>query len=210
MWLFHRHALGEVAWLVHVAAARDGDVIREQLQRHGGQDRIQRLQRRGQKDHVVGDFPDLFVALGRQRDDRPLPRPDHRQVRHCLVIHRIPRQDEHGRRLRVNERNRPVLHFRRRITLGMDVGNFLQLERALERDRKRVTASEEEEIARLGVFFCQLFQRVALRENGFQLFRNGFERAENFQRAVRREQPHPSQMNGQQRQNGQCRDKRFC
>ena len=32
-WSLYRHALGEVAGLVHVAAACDGDVVGEQLQR---------------------------------------------------------------------------------------------------------------------------------------------------------------------------------
>ncbi len=37
--LFHRHTLGEVAWLVHVAAAFDGDVVGQQLQRDYRQER---------------------------------------------------------------------------------------------------------------------------------------------------------------------------
>jgi hypothetical protein len=32
--LLHRHALGQVPRLVHVAAAQHGDVVRQQLQRH--------------------------------------------------------------------------------------------------------------------------------------------------------------------------------
>jgi len=49
----HRHALGEVARLVHVAAAGDGGVIGEQLQRYHAQQRLERLQRRGNVDHMV-------------------------------------------------------------------------------------------------------------------------------------------------------------
>ena len=53
--LLHRHAFGEVARLVHIAAARDGNVIGEQLQRDDREQREQRLQRLRQEDHVL-DF----------------------------------------------------------------------------------------------------------------------------------------------------------
>ena len=42
--LLHRHALGQVARLIHVAAASDGDMVGQQLQRNHGQQREQRLQ----------------------------------------------------------------------------------------------------------------------------------------------------------------------
>ena len=48
--LFDRHALGEIARLIDVAAAADGDVVREQLQRHDHHDRRQQLRRRRQLD----------------------------------------------------------------------------------------------------------------------------------------------------------------
>jgi hypothetical protein len=37
--LFHRHALGEIARLIHIATPAHGNVIRQQLQRHDFQDR---------------------------------------------------------------------------------------------------------------------------------------------------------------------------
>ena len=44
--LLHRHALGQVARLVDVAAAQQGDVIRQQLQRHDAHQRLQELRAR--------------------------------------------------------------------------------------------------------------------------------------------------------------------
>src|SRR5436309_2528452 len=43
--LFHGDGFRQVAWLVYVASAADGDVIRQQLQRHDFQDRQQELRR---------------------------------------------------------------------------------------------------------------------------------------------------------------------
>src|SRR5581483_11505702 len=74
--LLHRDALGEVAGLVDVAAAGDGDVIGEELQGNTRENRDQRLRRRRQVNHVVRHILDLRVAFGRDRDDRTLPRPD--------------------------------------------------------------------------------------------------------------------------------------
>ena len=54
--LLDGHALGQIAGLVDVAAAEDGDVVGEQLQRDGRDDRLQKLGHRGNSDHVVGEF----------------------------------------------------------------------------------------------------------------------------------------------------------
>src|SRR5258706_16389914 len=47
-------ALGQVARLIHVAAARDGNVVREQLEREDGQDRLQHGDRGGHVEHRIG------------------------------------------------------------------------------------------------------------------------------------------------------------
>src|SRR5206468_9988753 len=48
----------------------------------------------------------------------------------------------------IDQRNRAVLHFRRRVSLGVDVADLLQLERPLERRWETVTATEVEEVLR--------------------------------------------------------------
>ena len=50
------------------------------------------------------------------------------------------------RHLLVDERDRPVLHLAGRIAFGVDVGDLLQLQRALERDRVVDAAAEVQEV----------------------------------------------------------------
>ena len=60
-----------------------------------------------------------------------------------------------------------MLHFARGVTFGVDVGNFLQFERAFERDGEERETAEEKEIGMgrvaLGDFLDArgLFQRAA-------------------------------------------------
>src|SRR3982751_2638848 len=67
--LLHRHALGEVARLVDVAAAGDGGVVGEELERDDAQQRLEALERVGDVDHVVAVAADVRVALGGDGDD---------------------------------------------------------------------------------------------------------------------------------------------
>ena len=46
----------------------------------------------------------------------------------------------------VDERERAVLELARRVRLGVDVGDFLELERAFERDRVVQPAAEEQRV----------------------------------------------------------------
>ena len=70
--LLHGHALGEVAGLIDIAAAQDGDVVGEKLKWDGGQDRVNRFDGLGNIEHVVGYLGNLFVAFRGQRDDGTL------------------------------------------------------------------------------------------------------------------------------------------
>ncbi len=54
----------------------------------------------------------------------------------------------HDRHVLVDQRDRAVLHLARRVALGVDVGDLLELQRALERDREVDAAPEEEEVLR--------------------------------------------------------------
>ena len=89
------------------------------------------------------------VVLGRQCDDRAAARLRLLDVPHHLfehVIVRRNRDDGHGL---VDERDGAVLHLAGRIALGMDVGDFLQLQGAFERDRIVDAAPQVEEVAAL-------------------------------------------------------------
>ena len=62
-----------------------------------------------------------------------------------------------------------MLHLSRRVTLGVDVGNFLQLECAFERDRIVATATQEQEVPRLRVLARDRFNIRLVREDSFDL-----------------------------------------
>ena len=92
-----------------------------------------------------------LVPLGDDREDATAARLDLLYVALDLVVGRIPRGEHDHRHVLVDERDRPVLHLRRRVTLGVDVGDLLELERALQGDGEVVAAPEVEEIVVLGV-----------------------------------------------------------
>src|SRR5262249_58597798 len=51
---------------------------------------------------------------------------------------------------RIDERNRRLLELARGIAFGVDVGYFLELERAFQRERKAGASTEIEDVAALG------------------------------------------------------------
>ena len=56
--LFDRNGLRQVARLVHVQAARRGDVVREKLERDDGEDRLQQPVGARHEDHLVAPLVD--------------------------------------------------------------------------------------------------------------------------------------------------------
>ena len=96
-------------------------------------------------DHLVGVLGDLLVALGRDRDHPRAARPDLLDVRDHLLEHRRLGRDHDHRRALVEQRDRPVLHLAGGVRVGGDVGDLLELQRALERDRQADVASQVEE-----------------------------------------------------------------
>ena len=67
-------------------------------------------------------------------------------------------EHDDGQRL-VDQGVGPVLHLARRVALGVDVGDFLELERALERDGVMDAAAEVEEVAGIRINLRQLLAR---------------------------------------------------
>ena len=74
------------------------------------------------------------------------PRAHFLHVRLELFEQRAVRRDGHHRHRLGDERERPVLELARRIRLGVDVRDFLELERAFERDRIVQPAAEEKRV----------------------------------------------------------------
>src|SRR5213592_3039829 len=70
----HRHALREIARLVHVTAPPHRDVVREELQRQHREHGRQQIERLGHFDLVVGQFRQPRVSFRGRRAPSPLPR----------------------------------------------------------------------------------------------------------------------------------------
>ena len=90
-----------------------------------GQSRVRRI-------YTAGQHIELAAA-----------RADFLQVGLQLVEQRVARRDGDHRHVAVHQRERPVLQLARGIRLGVDVRDFLQLERAFHRDRVVHPAAEE-------------------------------------------------------------------
>ena len=132
IFLFYRNGFCEVSGLVDILALADGDVISEQLQRDGGYQRFEALHDVGQFDDLVSNLRDGVVALRDKRDDTTLTGLDFLDVREHLLVHGVMCCYNHDGHIAINQRDRSVLHLSGGITLGMDIGNLLQFQRALQ------------------------------------------------------------------------------
>lgn len=95
---------------------------------------------------MVSDILYLLVALSDYGDHTAMARLHLLHIADDFLIEVVVGSDDHSRHLGIDKSDRPVLHLGCGITLGMDVGNLLKLERALESNRIAVTASEVKEI----------------------------------------------------------------
>src|SRR5580704_17131149 len=68
--LFHSHRFREVARLVDVASALDGDVIREELQRDDIDERREHFRAARYRNRRRESCVERILALGDERDDR--------------------------------------------------------------------------------------------------------------------------------------------
>ena len=104
-------------------------------------------------DDVVGDLARELVALGHDGDDDAVARFDFLDIgtalfvaRHGLGIGLVARGEHHDRKILVDQGVRAVLHFAGGVAFGVNVGNFLELQRAFERDRVVDAARQIEKI----------------------------------------------------------------
>ncbi len=162
-------------------------MIGQQLQRDDFQDRQQLFRRGRNVQHVVGGFFDVLVAFGGQRDDHSGAGfhlfevgagffvAGHRERVFCVT-----RRDDHHRKVLVNQRVGAVLHFSGGIAFGVNVGNFLQLERAFERDGIVNAASQEQEVLRARILLGQVFTFFFAGQQMFELAGNAREFLDRF------------------------------
>src|SRR5918992_448002 len=142
--LLHRHALGEVARLVHVEAAVLGDAVGEELQRHAADERAQHLRHLRDRQHDAGYPAGGLVVLASYRYHVRPAGDGLLDVGEGLLPYEALAENGHDRAMLVHEGDGTVLHLTGRVTLGWNVGDLLELQRTLERHRVRRTAPEEE------------------------------------------------------------------
>ena len=160
--------------MVYVTTSADGDVVREELERHHFEDGQQELVRGGDVDYVLDELGDVLVADYGDGDDAAGAGGYFLDVAEGFFVLQDRRRvvgvfggdADYGERF-VDEGVGAVLHFAGGVALGVDVGDFLQLERAFEGDGVMDAAAEEEEIVR-GV------------EDLRELLALGVDRAQNF------------------------------
>ncbi len=146
----HRHTLGQVAGLVHIGAAGGGGVVGQQLQGYDVEDGGERAVVFGQADEVHA-FAGFDLAVGVGEDVELAAAGAHfLQVALEFVEQRVARGDgDHGHGFG-HQRQRAVLEFARGVGLGVDVGDFLELEGAFEGDGVVHAAPKEQGVFAAG------------------------------------------------------------
>lgn len=67
--LLYRNAFGQVSGLIHITTAHDGNMVRKQLQRNGGQNRSQAFFRIRDFNHMIRNFLHFGIAFGYNGND---------------------------------------------------------------------------------------------------------------------------------------------
>ena len=82
------------------------------------------------------------------QNDASAARGDFLHVRDRLFENRVVRrQHDDGHRL-VDQRDWPMLELASGVTLGVNIGQFLQFQRAFERQRKKCASAQVENVPR--------------------------------------------------------------
>ena len=145
-------------------------------------------------DDVLDEAADGRVAFGGDGDDAAGARGDFLNVGEGLLVAQLRggvgfvARGEHddGEGL-VDEGVGAVLHFAGGVAFGVNVGDFLELERAFEGDGEMDAAAEVEEVARVGEAGGELLALCgAGLEHFFDLGGNAAELFDELRRTVRR------------------------
>ena len=140
----------------------DRHVIGQQLKRNGQKDgHQQRVGRRNAHDVAsqVGQRGRRGVG---QCDDPAAARFHLFQIAQRLVVHGVLGDQDDDRQVFVDQGDRPVFHLARGIAFGVYVGNLLELERALQRDRIVDPAAEVQKVRGVAVLAGEAGNRVRL------------------------------------------------
>ena len=148
--LFYRNRLCKVARLVHVAALGNGDVVGQQLERDNGKDGLEAFLRIRNLEIPVGQGLDIRVPFGDYADDPALASLDFLDIAQDFFVVSATGCNHDDRHFLVDQGDRAMFHLRGGIAFCVDVGDFLQFKRTLQRNGIIVAASQIEEVVRIG------------------------------------------------------------
>ena len=139
----------------------------------------------------------------------PAARPNLFDVRDDLLINAVLRGDEDDRHEVVDQGDRAVLHLGRRVAFGVNVGDFLQLERALERHREIVPPPEVQHVVGAHHPLRDTLDLRRLGEHLLHQLGQPTQRADHFPSLEDREGPQPPHLERQKRQRDDLARKRL-
>jgi len=96
-------------------------------------------------------FGDVRILIGEHMELAP-PGAHLVQIGLQLLEQRVLRRDRDDRHAPVDQRERPVLELSRRVGFRVEIGDFLELERTLHRDRPVNAAAEKQRALALREF----------------------------------------------------------
>ena len=102
--------------------------------------------------YFIGEILDLFVTLCRNCQNLTVACLDLLNIRHNFIIDLIFKRDNNHRHILIDQRDRAMFHLGCGITLGMNIGDFFQLQGTLKRHREIDPPSQIEKIIIRGVF----------------------------------------------------------
>ncbi len=176
--LLDGNRLGQVAGLVDVGVALDGDVVGEELAGDRVEDAGELIADGGEVEDVGSHEIDLGGTFGGEGEDGAAAGLDlHEVAEHFFKGVVVAAHADDGE-LGVDERDRAVLHFAGRIALGIDVADLFELEGGLEAGGVHVMAAEEEEALIVGVFFGEGLDRCVVVEDLLDFFGEGLDLVE--------------------------------
>ena len=135
-------------------------MVGEQLERDAGENRHEHRAGLRDRDDVVCDFVERVAVFRRDGDDLAAAGLDFADVADNLVEERILRGDDHDRHVFVDEGNRAVLHFCSGVAFGVNVADFLELQRTFHGDRVAEVATEVQEVVGLAERLCNFGDAV--------------------------------------------------
>src|SRR2546423_1672865 len=153
--LLHCHRLGQVPGLIYVAAPCYGGVVGEQLQGDGCQQGAEGLQCLRDVEVVVGVLANVLVAFGGDDYDVGVAGTDLLDVADDFFVDVRGRgySDEGG--VRVEQGDGAVLEFTGWKSLGVDVGDFFELEGTLKGCGVAYAAADKDHAGAVGHALCQ-------------------------------------------------------